>query len=227
MINIKEIFIRILTEDEEIFKKSFKGSTLEPHYQTVKSASEKYGVPYNLAAGIMAHETGYGKNVKYNNPAGLMDPKTKMQKKMRFDTPEAGIDAAVRTIGKNYERGGRTIEGMAKRYAPVGAANDPGGLNKHWPSSVQKLSDKFSSSTPSVSSRDRTSAEKTIGDKIPDVEFKRTGPTEPQKVNIQSTNTPKIPTGEPPEGSNQYKNAEKLTYESFQKNIFNSYTAGY
>ena len=138
-----------IIEDEQTFKTMFKGSSLEPHYQTVRAATQKHNVPFNIAAGIMAHETGYGKNVRYNNPAGLMDPKNNMKTKMKFDTPESGIDAAVRTIGRNYERGGRTIEGMAKRYAPVGAANDPGGLNKYWPSSVKKISDRFSSSTSS------------------------------------------------------------------------------
>ena len=138
-----------IIEEEQTFKTMFKGSSLEPHYQTVRAATQKHNVPFNIAAGIMAHETGYGKNVRYNNPAGLMDPKNNMKTKMKFDTPESGIDAAVRTIGRNYERGGRTIEGMAKRYAPVGAANDPGGLNKYWPSSVKKISDRFSSSTSS------------------------------------------------------------------------------
>ena len=50
------------------------------------------------------------------------------------------IATAGRVIGKNFRRGGGTIEGMAKSYAPVGAANDPGGLNAGWPAGVRRFS---------------------------------------------------------------------------------------
>jgi hypothetical protein len=81
-----------------------------------------------------------------NNPAGLMHGSTGMQ----FGSVEEGITAAGRVIAKNFRRGGGTIEGMAKSYAPVGAANDPRGLNAAWPSGVRRFTSQLEggSATP-------------------------------------------------------------------------------
>lgn len=41
----------------------------------------------------------------------------------------------VRNQKRRWESGGRVgayLESLAKRYAPVGAENDPDGLNRHW-----------------------------------------------------------------------------------------------
>jgi hypothetical protein len=90
-----------------------------------------------------------------NNPAGLMDPKTGMSTGQSFPDVATGIAAAGRSIGKNYRTGGGTIPGMARTYAPPGAANDPGGLNKGWPEGVSKFQTQLSK-TPQTASEQPT-----------------------------------------------------------------------
>ena len=69
-------------------------------------------------------------NGKNHIAFGIMNPEANT-----FDK-QAGWCAA--TIQKNYDRWitagskGRYIEYLARRFCPVGAANDPDGLNKNW-----------------------------------------------------------------------------------------------
>ena len=124
--------------NRDAFNKMFSGTPLAGHADDVIKAARENGVSPSLMAGIMAHETGRGTSAmlrQKNNPAGLMHGSTGMQ----FGSIGEGIAAAGRTIGKNFRAGGGTIEGMAKTYAPVGAANDPGGLNAGWPSGVRRF----------------------------------------------------------------------------------------
>ena len=121
------------------YDQMFKGTPLEGQYDNVVKAAKENGVPASLMAGIISHETGGGKSPMVKNklnPAGLMDPKTNWQTGQKFASIEEGIAAAGRTIGKNYKKAGGDVNKMAKSYAPVGAKNDPGGLNKSWPSGV-------------------------------------------------------------------------------------------
>lgn len=49
----------------------------------------------------------------------------------------------IRNNHRRWERAGKPglfLEFLARKYAPIGAANDPKGLNKHWLNNVQKLS---------------------------------------------------------------------------------------
>lgn len=62
---------------------------------------------------------------------------------------------------------------------------------------------------PAVTSRDRTDFEKTIGPKIPDVEFIGTNSSEPKKINNKS-NTMPTKINEPPKPTDQYTDADKL-----------------
>ena len=61
---------------------------------------------------------------------------------------QAGWCAA--TVQKNYDRWvkagskGEFIVFLGKRYCPVGADNDPSGLNKHWIKNVTHYTKKFS-----------------------------------------------------------------------------------
>jgi hypothetical protein len=92
------------------FDAKFKGTPLEGKWDAIKASAEKNGIKPSLAAAVMAHETGYGKNVKGNNPAGLMDPKQNWMKKQQFESIDKGIDAAVVTIAKNFNRAGGSEE---------------------------------------------------------------------------------------------------------------------
>jgi hypothetical protein len=124
----------------------FKGTPLAGKYDKVVESAKANNVPPSLMAAIMAHETGKGTSNMLktkNNPAGLMKGSTGRT----YDTVEEGIEAAGRAIGKNYERGGNTIQGMSTSYAPIGAANDPGGLNKGWVGGVSKYQKQLSQPT--------------------------------------------------------------------------------
>ena len=61
--------------------------------------------------------------------------------------PQAGWCAA--TVQKNYDRWvkagrkGDYVTFLGKRYCPIGADNDPNGLNKHWIPNVKKFQKRF------------------------------------------------------------------------------------
>lgn len=111
--------------------------------QAFVDAANRHGVDPNLLAAIAIHETGNGTSRavrQNNNPGGLMNPRTNWSTLQRFDSLESGIDAMARNLQRNYIRQGRTtIESIGPKYAPVGAANDPRGLNGHWVSGVRRF----------------------------------------------------------------------------------------
>ncbi len=106
-------------------------------------AAKKHGLDPALLAAIAMHETGNGtsKAVRNkNNPGGLMNPRTNWRTLQRFSTLEKGIDAMARNLKRNYiDKGLKTPAQIGPKYAPVGAHNDPGKLNRHWVGSVSNL----------------------------------------------------------------------------------------
>ena len=132
--------------DKDAYDKMFKGTPLEGKYDKVVETAKANNVPPSLMAGIMAHETGRGTSAMLqnkNNPAGIMDGSTGRS----FSNVDAGIEQAGKTIAKNYQAGGGTIEGMQKSYAPIGAANDPRGLNSGWAAGVRKYQGQLAAAT--------------------------------------------------------------------------------
>lgn len=96
----------------------------------------------NLFAAVIAHETGRGTSnaiSNYNNPAGIMDPKTKWTKLKKFDSLEDGLTFSAKNLRKRLDQVGGDIDRLASLYAPVGAENDPSGLNKNWSTGVKKF----------------------------------------------------------------------------------------
>jgi hypothetical protein len=86
-----------------------------------------------IVAAIRFAENG-GKGREY----GILHPRVKPTYRS-----QAGWCAA--TVQKNYDRWtkagrkGDFITFLGNRYCPVGAENDPTGLNKHWQKNVRKL----------------------------------------------------------------------------------------
>lgn len=145
----------------DAYNKTFANTPLADKYDTVVSEAQRNNVPPQLMAAVMAHETGGGTSNMLrtrNNPAGLMDPNTRMMTGRSFPSVDAGIVAAGQNIGKNYDRGGRTLEGLQRIYAPVGAANDPKGQNKSWTAGVNRYAQRFTPSTPDIPSAPQTQA---------------------------------------------------------------------
>jgi hypothetical protein len=85
-----------------------------------------------LLVAIAAQETmlqTYGPARAIRNPFGLGPG-------IAFDDEADAIAMAARTLGRYAADGLRTIPAIGGRWAPVGASNDPGGLNGAWPRGV-------------------------------------------------------------------------------------------
>ena len=107
------------------------------------NAATQNGIDVVLLVAIARHETGEGNSnaVKTkNNPGGLMG-KNGLQS---FASLEDGIQAMARNLYKNYiSQGLTTIPQIGRKYAPIGASNDPTNLNVHWVPRVTKLANEM------------------------------------------------------------------------------------
>jgi peptidoglycan hydrolase-like protein with peptidoglycan-binding domain len=114
---------------------------LREHAQAFIDAGKKYGVDPRFLAAISMQETGGGKSSAFRNKNNAMGISGKGGPK-RFESIGQSIDVMARTLAKpnGYYKGKSTIAQIGKVYAPVGAANDPGGLNRHW---IPNISNNF------------------------------------------------------------------------------------
>lgn len=97
-----------------------------------ESVAKKYNIDPVLMMAIAIHETGWGTSqavLVHNNPSGQMGANGLIH----FSTLEEGLDMTGQTLNNLWnERQLNTIEKLGSAYCPVGAANDPHGLNKNW-----------------------------------------------------------------------------------------------
>ncbi|MGE6368316.1 glucosaminidase domain-containing protein [Planococcus kocurii] len=100
------------------------------------NAGKKYDLDPNLLSAIAIHETGNGSSRAVNdknNVAGMMG-KNGLRS---YASVEDSIFDMARNLRQNYLNEGKdTIAKIGAKYAPVGAANDPTGLNNHWTQGV-------------------------------------------------------------------------------------------
>lgn len=98
--------------------------------------SNIYKVNPALMAAVCAHETGNGTSSAIrnkNNAYGMMDPKTGSKTLMVFSSLQEGIRKGISNLSRNYiAKGKKELSSIGAMYCPIGAANDPGGLNVHW-----------------------------------------------------------------------------------------------
>lgn len=92
-----------------------------------------------LVVAISTHETGYWTSKAFTenyNFGGIMTSKGLKS----YSTYEEGLDHFVKVL-KNYyfDEGLTTIEQIGAKYCPVGAENDPKGLNVNWVPSVTSI----------------------------------------------------------------------------------------
>ncbi|MEY9741213.1 TP901 family phage tail tape measure protein [Bradyrhizobium japonicum] len=150
--------------DRASFERKFVGTALAGKYDQIVASANANGIPPALLAGIIAHETGNGSNVRYNNVAGLMNPETGSRTKLAYPSIDAGIDAAGRTVAKRYREAGGDLGKLGSVYAPPGAANDPRGQNGGWVGGVRKQMNALSGGVGSAGTGDAVSAgEKYLG----------------------------------------------------------------
>jgi len=106
-------------------------------------AGEQYNVDPALLTSIALHETGNGKSraaIEKNNIAGMMGRNGLKS----YATVEESIMDMARNLSKNYLGQGLTSLGeIGAKYAPVGANNDPTGLNNHWVTGVSRQMKQF------------------------------------------------------------------------------------
>lgn len=90
-----------------------------------------------IALAISKHETGDYTSYAFkelNNVGGMMCNSGLRE----YDSLENGIEAYLNNLKHNYfELGLDTLEKIQPKYCPIGASNDPKGLNKYWLSGTQ------------------------------------------------------------------------------------------
>jgi murein DD-endopeptidase MepM/ murein hydrolase activator NlpD len=129
-----------MTEAElrPFLKNKFKGQ----EHAFVRAASD-HRIDITLLVAIAQHETGYGTSEavhRFNNPGGLMGDGAIR----RYPTLEAGIQVMAENLYKRYiSQNLLTIPQIAKKYAPVGAKNDPTQLNQYWVPTVTAIVNKM------------------------------------------------------------------------------------
>ncbi len=104
------------------------GSPLEGLGTAMVTGAAGSGLDPRLLAAIALQETSLGTaggGPAVHNPFGLGPG-------LAFANWSAGIGLAVRTLAAMHAAGARTIAEIAVHWAPVGAANDPSGLNTNW-----------------------------------------------------------------------------------------------
>lgn len=107
------------------------------------TAGQKYNLNPLFLAAIAQHETGNGTSraiLEKNNVAGMMG-----RNGLRtYNTLQESIDAMASNLRRNYlNQGLTTVSQIGAKYAPVGALNDPTGLNNHWVNGVTKKLNAF------------------------------------------------------------------------------------
>ena len=111
------------------------GSPLAGDGETFVTEATAAGIDPRFVVAVAAHETmlmTYGPAQTINNPFGLGPG-------MRFADHKDAVRFAARLLGKHYVGEGRqTIALIGSKWAPVGATNDPGGLNSHWTAGVSR-----------------------------------------------------------------------------------------
>lgn len=103
-----------------------------------EQAGKMYGIDPKLLAAISMHETGNGTSnaVRNKNNVGGMMGEHGLQ---NFSSLDDGIFAMAKNLKRNYlDEGLNTIQAIQKKYAPIGAGNDPTDLNQYWASAVSK-----------------------------------------------------------------------------------------
>nr|WP_271003179.1 peptidoglycan DD-metalloendopeptidase family protein [Listeria seeligeri] len=118
---------------------------------TFLEIATKQGIDPVLFAAISFNETAWGTSnavISRNNPGGLMDSNGLMT----FATLDEGLEAMGLTLHNRIVVDGLdTIEKLGAVYCPVGAANDPTGMNARWIPTVHSIVNKLGGLTSNCS----------------------------------------------------------------------------
>ena len=113
--------------------------------QAFVDSGRRHNVDPLALAAISKHETGNFTSSAFrnkNNAMGVSDSRGPVHQASH----EASIEKMARLLGNTRSgpyKNATTIGETANIYAPVGAGNDPRGLNNHWAKGVAKFADDF------------------------------------------------------------------------------------
>lgn len=123
-----------------------------PAYEqaAIITMAEGYGIPPEALGAIRMHENGRGGSPTEPSRAfGILSLAEEQrdeygeQLKLCAESIANNLVRFQKETGQSAWTGTRIVDGfwpfMARRYCPVGADNDPHGLNQHWPKGVQAL----------------------------------------------------------------------------------------
>lgn len=114
------------------------GSPLAGEGATFVRAGRANDIDPRFLVAVAAHETvleTYGPAAAIHNPFGLGPG-------IVYPSERAAITAAGSILSRGYLAEGRdAIATIAPKWAPIGAANDPGDLNSHWTAGVSRYYD--------------------------------------------------------------------------------------
>ena len=133
---IDNLLMQIKAKDNEIarLKVIAKLNDIEKSIYNKSIESELTHEQAILVVAISKHETGNWTSSLYknnNNFGGIYNSKEK--KFYSYESNEKGLQAFVNLLKNNYfGKGLNTIEEIGSKYCPVGAENDPTGVNQHW-----------------------------------------------------------------------------------------------
>ena len=104
----------------------------------IQKKAEEYGIDWKIAVAISKWETGSWTSNIYNNKNNVGG--MYCGGFISYNSLDEGIEAFVSNLKRNYyDMGLNTIEKIGSKYCPVGASNDPTGLNKNWVPGVTKF----------------------------------------------------------------------------------------
>ena len=104
----------------------------------IQKKAVEYNIDWQIAVAISRWETGNFTSNLYktkNNVGGLY-----CNGFLSYSSLDEGIEAFVKNLKRNYfDMGLDTLEKIQPKYCPIGAANDPTGLNNHWLAGVTQI----------------------------------------------------------------------------------------
>lgn len=139
--------------NQSMWEESFtKAGVLKNKGNKIIDIAEEQGIDPVLFASITFHETAWGTSkaiIEKNNPGGLMSSNGLFI----FSTLDEGLEAMGVTLHNRILVDGKnTIELLGQVYAPIGAGNDPTGLNVHWVPTVLEIVGKLGGLTKNCDS---------------------------------------------------------------------------
>ena len=133
---IDNLLTQIKAKDNEIARLQVIAK-LNDTEKSIYNKSVESGLTHEQAILLIAiskHETGNWTSKLFkenNNFGGLYN--SKEEKFYSYKSKEEGLQAFVNLLKNNYfGKGLNTIEEIGNKYCPVGASNDPKGVNQHW-----------------------------------------------------------------------------------------------